>query len=171
MDRLKKVIEQYGRWAILSDFTERIEASMNTDFSICIENAKALLESIGKEICHCNKVILGKDPNFHEVLKNAFVALGYSKSSLVNQISGSMANIAKQIGELRNQIGATSHGRPLEELKERNNRVDELTRDFLIDSTVIIACFLIRAFENENPRGSSTEDIKDLYKDNNDSTA
>lgn len=40
----------------------------------------------------------------------------------------------------------------LEELKERNNKVDALTREFLIDSTVIVAVLLIRTFENENPR-------------------
>ncbi len=42
-------------------------------------------------------------------------------------------------------------------MKERNNKVDELTKEFLIDTTEIIALFLIRNFENENPRLRSTE--------------
>ena len=37
------------------------------------------------------------------------------------------------------------------EIKERNNMVDELTKEFLFDSTIVIACFLIKHFENENP--------------------
>jgi len=51
MERLKKVIAQYGRWSDLTIYTERIEAHVATDFSHAIENAKALLETIGKEIC------------------------------------------------------------------------------------------------------------------------
>jgi len=39
----------------------------------------------------------------------------------------------------------------LDEIKERNNKVDLLTREFLIDSMLVVAVFLIRAFENEKP--------------------
>jgi enamine deaminase RidA (YjgF/YER057c/UK114 family) len=152
MERLKKVIAQYGRWADLTIYTERIEAHMAADFSHALENAKALLETIGKEICDAKQIDLGKSPSINAVLKNAFVAIGYDKDDLVSQISGALANIGQNIGNLRNEISPTSHGKSLEELKERNNKVDELTRDFLIDSTVIVAVFLIRAFENENPR-------------------
>lgn len=166
MDRLKKVMEQYGRWAGLELYTERIETYKERDFSQSVENAKALLETIGKEICCSKGIILDSNSSINSVLKKAFVTIGYSNNGLVTQISGALANIGQQIGDLRNEIGATSHGHSLEELKERNNKVDELTREFLIDSTVIIACFLIRAFENENPRGPSIEDTKDLYEDN-----
>lgn len=41
MERLKKVIEQYGRWSELTIYTDRIEAHVSTDFSHAIENAKA----------------------------------------------------------------------------------------------------------------------------------
>ena len=85
---------------------------------------------------------------------------------MVTQISGSLANIGQQIGDLRNEIGATAHGRSLKDLQERNYRVDEFTREFLIDSTTIVACFLIRAFENENPGISVTEEIKLIYPEN-----
>jgi len=33
MERLKKVIEQYGRWSELTTYTDRIEAHAPTDFS------------------------------------------------------------------------------------------------------------------------------------------
>ncbi len=55
---------------------------------------------------------------------------------------------------MRNEIGISSHGKSLEEIRERNNRVDILTREFLIDSVEIVSCFLIRNFENGNPRKS-----------------
>lgn len=116
MERLKKVIAQYGRWSDLAIYAERIEAHVATDFSHAIENAKALLETIGQNI-----------------------------------------------GELRNDIGTTSHGKSLEELKARNNKIDALTREFLIDATVIIAAFLIRSFENESPRKLEAAAVKPLY--------
>ncbi|MGE5558511.1 MAG: abortive infection family protein [Bacillota bacterium] len=85
---------------------------------------------------------------------------------MVTQISTALANIGRKMGELRNDIGTSSHGRSLEELRERNNKVDELTKEFLIDTTVIIACFLIRTFENENPRVIQSGEPKVTYESN-----
>ncbi|MBA7569019.1 hypothetical protein ES708_10756 [subsurface metagenome] len=167
MERLKEVIEQYGRWSELTIYTDRIEAHVSTDFSHAIESAKALLETIGKEICDSKGIQIGSSASINSILKKAFSAIGYSSSSLVTQISTALASIGQQIGYLRNDIGTTSHGKSLEELKERNNKVDELTREFLIDTTVVVASFLIRTFENENPR-SKSEAAEDelLYTDN-----
>ena len=151
MERLKKIIEQYGRWSELDKYADRIEAHISADFSIAIENAKALLESIGKEICEAKGISLDNSPSTNSIIKKAFSATGYPNSNMVVQISSALATIGQKIGELRNEIGATSHGRSIDELKERNSKVDELTREFLIDSTVIVACFLIRTFENKNP--------------------
>ena len=36
----------------------------------------------------------------------------------------------------------------MDEIRERNKKVDLLTREFLIDSTLVVAVFLIRAFED-----------------------
>jgi hypothetical protein len=152
MERLKKVIEQYGRWSELSIYTDRIEAHIATDFSHAVENVKALLETIGKEICNSKGIDVDAAASINSVMKKAFIAIGYPGENMVTQISSALATIGQNIGELRNDIGTTSHGKSLDELKERNNKVDALTREFLIDSTVIVAVFLIRAFENENPR-------------------
>ncbi|MBF0379100.1 MAG: abortive infection family protein [Desulfamplus sp.] len=152
MKKLKKVIEQYGRWSDLSVYIGRIETHIELDFSHSLENAKALLETIGKEICTSKGVELVATSSINGVLKNAFSALGYSNSNLVNQISSALATIGQQVGELRNEIGLTSHGKSLEEIRERNDRVNILTREFLIDTVEIVSCFLIRNFENENPR-------------------
>jgi len=164
MERLKKVIEQYGRWSELTIYTERIEAHASTDFSHAIENAKALLETIGKEICQSKGIDIDATASINSVMKKAFIAIGYSSENLVTQISTALSTIGRNIGELRNTIGTTAHGKSLEELKQRNNNVDALTREFLIDSTVIVAAFLIRAFENENPRIKTVAaEAKPLY--------
>lgn len=152
MNKLKRAIEQYGRWAELSIYIGRIETHIESDFSHSLENAKALLETIGKEICQSKGIQLSETSSINGVLKNAFSSLGYSNSNLVNQIASALATIGQQVGELRNEIGISSHGKSLEEIRERNNRVDILTREFLIDTVEIVSCFLIRNFENENPR-------------------
>ena len=167
MERLKKVIEQYGRWSVLTTYTDRIEAHTSTDFSISIENAKALLETICKEICDSKDIKVEATASINSVLKRAFTAIGYKSSSLIAQISSALATIGQNIGELRNEIGTTSHGKSLEELKERNKTVDKLTKEFLVDTTVIVASFLIRAFENENPRTKTEKaETKLIYAEN-----
>lgn len=152
MQRLNQVIEQYGRWSDLKTYTDRIEAHFQSDFSLSLENSKSLLETICKEICKSKGVVLGSKPTINSVLKTAFIAIGYPNTSHVTQISTGLATIGQQIGDLRNEIGTTAHGKSLDEIKERNSKVDELTKEFLIDSTEIVASFLIRTFENESPR-------------------
>lgn len=147
MEKLRATIDQYGRWKTLELYIDRMEAHLESDFSLSVENAKALLESIGKEICDAKNVELNSTSSINAVLKKAFCALGYSNEDLVNKISGSLASIGQEVGVLRNEISPTSHGKPLDDLRERNNKVDLLTREFLIDSTLVIAVFLIRAFE------------------------
>jgi len=170
MEKLRATLAQYSRWQTLEIYIERMEGHLETDFSISVENAKALLESIGKEICDSKGVVLGNTPSINGVLKKAFVALGYTAEELVTQMSGSLANIGQLIGNLRNEISPTSHGKSLDELKGRNDKIDLLTREFLIDSTLVVAVFLIRAFEERANILAGTEDnasrmILD-YKDN-----
>lgn len=169
MEKLRATIEQYGRWKELGQYIDRMEGHLESDFSISVENAKALLECIGKEICSTKAVELGSSPSINSVLKRAFVALGYPGESLVTRVSGSLANIGQELGNLRNEISPTSHGKSLDELRERNNKVDLLTREFLIDSTLAVAVFLIRAFEErkdlEVSNGTDTVEASPLNYD------
>ncbi len=152
MDKLKNVIKEYGRWSVLETYIDRIETHIEIDFSHSLENAKALLETVGKEICTCNTVELGTAPSINSVLKKAFSSMGYANSNLVNQVSSALATIGQQVGELRNEIGLTSHGKSLEEIKQRNSKVDLLTREFLIDTVELVSVFMIRNFETKHQR-------------------
>ena len=147
MQKIRATLVQYGRWDGVSIYVDRMEAHLEADFSTALENAKALLECIGKEICSAKAVALEPTSSIQGVLKKAFGALGYAGGEMVRQVSTALATIGQNVGELRNQISPTSHGKPLEELRDRNNKVDLLTREFLIDSTLVVAVFLIRAFE------------------------
>ena len=159
MDKLKDKISQYGRWAPINEYIVRIETYLENDFSISLENAKALLESIGKEICKSKGRALAPDSSVNGVLKNAFNVLGYTKSNMVVQISSALATIGQQIGELRNDIGTSSHGKTLEELQNRNEAINELTKVFLINSVELIACFLISLYEGEHIEINSSKEI------------
>lgn len=158
MEKLRATLAQYSRWQTLEIYIERMEGHLETDFSISVENAKALLESIGKEICDARGVALGSTSSINAVLKKAFVALGYTAEELVTQMSGALATIGQLIGNLRNEISPTSHGKSLDDLKNRNNKVDLLTREFLIDSTLVVAVFLIRTFEERRVNLATNED-------------
>lgn len=48
MERLRETISQYSRWNPLCIYIDRIEGHIESDFSLSIENAKSLLETIGK---------------------------------------------------------------------------------------------------------------------------
>lgn len=127
---------------------------------MCVENAKALLETIGKEICKSKGKPLGKSPSMNSVLKNAFSAMGYTNSDMITQISSALGAIGQKLGSLRNDVGSSSHGRSLEDLKKRNDIVNETTKLFLIDSVDLVACFLIGLFEGEHIESSSVEEVE-----------
>ncbi len=168
MEKLKSIIDQHSRWQPLEIFIERIEAHIDVDFSISLENSKTLLETIGHEIGQVNNVELASSSSTNAILKKAFVAIGYSGDDLVTQISSSLANIGQQIGNLRNEIGTSSHGKSLQDVKERNDKVDHFTRELLIGTTEIVASFLIRGFETMTEK-TGHHDVIELpnYNKNN----
>lgn len=166
MDRLKALIELHGRWHPLSVYVNRIEGFRDDDFTLCIENAKSLLESIAKEICTQRSQSFTTDDNTGKILKLAFSSFGYSDTSTILQIGGAIANIGQQMGNLRNEIGATSHGKPLAELESRKDVIDKISSEFLLFSTESVACFLIELFETEYPRKPEEQELIEL--DDND---
>lgn len=152
MNKLKNVIVEFPDWNELKIFIERIESHIEVDFSHSLENAKALLEAIGKEVCTKNGIELNDTSTINGVLKQCFSSMGYSNASMVQQISRSLATIGQQVGNLRNEIGLTSHGKSLEEIKQRNSKVDLLTREFLINTVETVCVFIIRNFENKKEK-------------------
>lgn len=150
MDKLKVIIEQYSRWKPLESFVSRIEAYRSSDYVICVENSKSLLESIGKDICQEKGVEINAGPSVNGIIKLAFKALGYSSTDHCRQISGALVTIAQYIGELRNEIGITSHGRPLYELADQKVLIDDMTKEFLLGATELVSCLLINLSEKES---------------------
>ncbi len=151
MQRLKSILTKHSNWQPYNEYIVRIEGYATTDFTLCIENSKALLEGISKEVCSKKGITLEKASSMSGCLKTAFKALGYPSSSTILQIGTAIANVGQQMGNFRNEIGTTAHGKTVEELQNRQNSIHELTGNFLIEATSIVCCFLIEAFETDKP--------------------
>lgn len=151
MERLKLIFEKHSRWQLYGEYVERILLSKEDDFSICVENAKSLIEGIAKEICRLKKQPLTNDQSMGRLLSLSFGCLGFHPNNTIRQIGQSVSNIGQQMGNYRNEIGSISHGRTSEELKDRKSHIESYTSDFLLSSVESLCCFLIEAFETENP--------------------
>ena len=149
MERLKLVIETYPRWEPYQIYVDRINGFQKDDFSVCIENAKALLEGVSRNICDLNGATYTKDDSVTKLLKAAFESLGYSRDDPLKHIGGSIGNIGAKINDLRNEKGATSHGKTAEELRKRNESFNDVTAEFLVLSTELVCCLFIQLFETE----------------------
>lgn len=122
------------------------------------------MEGISKEVCVKKGVELDKNSKMSGLLKTAFKSLGYPSSSTILQIGTAIANVGQQMGNFRNEIGTTAHGKTVEELQKRQNSIHDLTGNFLIEATSIVCCFLIEAFETDQPI-KTVEEVID-YDDN-----
>ena len=152
MEKLKNIIGQYGRWQPLEEYIQRIDAYKDSDFSISLENSKSMLESIAKEICNERSQDFEEEDSPSKLLKLAFGAIGVQSTTIGPQIAVALSNIGQHMGQLRNEIGAIAHGRTMEDLQAKKDFIDEITKDFLLESTETIACFLIQYFEWKYPR-------------------
>lgn len=164
MQRLKSILAKHSNWEPYNEYIVRIEGYASTDFTLCIENAKALLEGISKEVCAKKGIELEKASSMSGLLKTAFKSLGYPSTSTILQIGTAIANVGQQMGNFRNEIGTTAHGKTVEELQKRQNSIHDLTGNFLIEATSIVCCFLIEAFETDQPIKAIEEEIS--YNDN-----
>ena len=160
VEKLKLILDKHSRWQPLSEYVERIEGYRDSDFSISIENSKSLLESVAKEICFQKKQPLAGSESVSKVLSLSFGSLGYPPSDTIRLIGTAIANVGQQMGNFRNEIGTTAHGKTLDELKDRQEIVNSLTGEFLLTSTELVCCFLIESFEAENPLAPTKREVE-----------
>src|SRR5437588_11459996 len=102
MEKLREIIGTYAQWQSLEDYVNRIEGYREEDCPLCVENAKAMLEAVAKEICTHRNKDFGKQDGTGKILKLAFASLGYDDTNTVQQIAGAIANVGHQMSLLRN---------------------------------------------------------------------
>ena len=83
MEKLKLLIEEFGRWHSLLEYVRRIEGTI--DYSLILENIKSLLESIAKQICKEKNVEVSSSDSVQKLIKNAFKAIGFSPDDYTTQ--------------------------------------------------------------------------------------
>lgn len=168
MEKLKAVADKYYRWQpLIEEYIQRIETYRDTNFPVCVEHSKSLLETIAKEICSDKGTAFANDDGTGKLLKYAFDSLGFGNSNTIKQVSSGIANIGNHMSLLRNEIGAIAHGKTLEEIQRNKDIIDSTTSEFLLDSTELICVFLIQLFESgEIEKNDSGEYIE--YDENTD---
>ncbi len=162
MENLQKIIAKYPQWKFLEEYLIRIPTFLNEDFGQSVENLKALLESIGKEICIRGGTEFGKNEKFPPLMVKAVETLGFKRSDIPARFSGAFANIVTSIGFLRNDVGSVSHGmdsRKYEKAKKALAYFDPVTKEFLMNSVEAVCIFFIQYAENSNLNSLSEPEV------------
>jgi len=158
MDRLKELIQEQSRWKDLEIYPTRIEAFLDNDFISAIENGKALIETICKTILDEQKEIYNKNETINKLVSKTLITLGIFAKGQISKFGSGIVTALQNLGELRNKIGDTSHGKSLYEI--RKNKIEALSAGFLINSVELIACFLIEYYEFEFPTQKEKKERK-----------
>ncbi|MET0072734.1 MAG: abortive infection family protein [Candidatus Thiodiazotropha lotti] len=150
MDRLRQLITQYSRWKGLEEYCIRIDGYLTSDFSIAVENTKALLESVCKTILQEKETEYGANDSIQQLMTKTVSVFDAEHSNQLKQITRGLVNISQNLAEVRNTVAKVSHGQHVDALGEEV--VDAITAAFLVNSTESIACFLIEFYEQVFPR-------------------
>lgn len=167
--RLRGLASKYSRWHSLETYINRIELVYSHDFDSAISNAHSLIETILKTIL-CERVETYKvEPSKLKSIKiNSLAAQTLKNINLARCeentrfISGMVASL-DNLGQIRNSL---SHGKVLH--SHEDEKTEEITAYFLINSVENIACFLIEFYEIEFPlKGKEKVDKYENYEDFN----
>jgi len=165
MEKLKEIVNNYSRWIDLSTHINRIEFQINSDLTSAIGSTKSLLESICKTILDHEGREYDKNDNVNKLIKKTIQTLRIENPDQISLFGNSLVTSIQNLGELRNRIDESSHGKSL---LDKNKKIDSITASFLINSAETIACFLIEFYEIEHPRKIekdefSVEALKNIY--------
>jgi hypothetical protein len=156
MEKLKIVIQNYGRWAGLERSCTQIETFLDSSFPIAIEGSKALIESICKTILKEQRIEYSSSINTQQLMTETINFLAFTEySDQLKQFGRSFVNIIKNLAEIRNDIALISHGASVDEL--HRPKIDQISTSFLLNSIETIACFLIEYYELEFAKRSEKE--------------
>ncbi|MEG3973504.1 abortive infection family protein [Microcoleus sp. herbarium8] len=166
MEKLKPLIEKYGKWKGLKIYLDKIEYFLDADFGAAVGCAKSLIECICKTILDEQNHVYEKDSNVNQLVKKTCIALKI-ENDLVCQFANAMVTASQKLGEIRNAIDTSSHGHSLS--SEKSKKLEGITVYFLINSVETIACFLLEFYEIEHPLRNQPEDKSyDSFQDFND---
>ena len=144
MNRLKRAITGKGRWDELKSSIALVDNTKENDPNVALDTAKSILERISKTVLNDKGISFKSNSSVGYLVKKAFESLPVSahiSSKDLNRaksILGSFENIARSIGEYRNDYGNISHGQDLQAEK-----FDKYLADLAISSVDLLASFLV----------------------------
>lgn len=166
MEKLKQLIEKYGKWQGLKIYVDKIDYFLDADFGAAVGCGKSLIECICKTILDEQNHQYDKNPTVNHLVKKTCIALKI-ENNLVSQFANSMVTASQRLGEIRNAIDTSSHGHSLS--SEKSKKIEGITVYFLINSVEAIACFLLEFYEIEHPLRNQPQDISyESFQDFND---
>lgn len=162
MEKLREQIARNPSYSGLLMHIDHIEQYRSSDPSLALDASKSLLETLAKTMLGDRNVSFENNTNFQDIIRDAIetsqALSSLSDAAAMKKISRGMINLAQEIGTLRNRFGLMSHGRDL-----LAKRIDKLSVDFVIDTTLSIAHFLFALHEEER-----TTKPRITYEDNPD---
>jgi len=110
--------------------------------------SKSLLETICKTILDYEGEPYGATDNINKLAKKTMKKLELEQPDGMSKFSNSLVSSMQFLGELRNALDSQSHGRSL---NVSSPKIDPISAHFLVQSTELIACFLINFYEQKRP--------------------
>ncbi len=150
MERLKKAIEDKIQWSGLNGYIGLIEKNAIENPNISLDAAKTILETICKTILNDMAISFDADSKFQFVLKKTVetipvIANLSSKDTVrAKSIINSFENIARTIGEFRNEHGYFSHGQDL-----HSKNFDIYLTELVVMSIDVISSFLVISYAED----------------------
>jgi hypothetical protein len=160
LEKLRQLSSKYRRWHSLEKFIDRIDLVCEVDMRSAISNSNSLIETILKTILYervkdyqedTSKL---KNAGVKKLATDALKSIDFHSNDQIKFISGLITAI-QNLGSIRNGF---SHGRHLQ--SEDEEKTDEISTLFLLQSVETIACFLIDFYEIEYPLISKTDSAK-----------
>lgn len=156
MEKLNELIEKHRTWSDLklqiTSISYEVDAGM---LEKAIGASKSLLESICRTILDREREAYLKTDNINKLAKKTMNKLGLEQNGGINKFSNSLVSSMQFLGELRNDLDTQSHGRSL---NVSPPKIDPISAHFLVQSTELIACFLISFYEEKNSISISLEE-------------
>lgn len=149
MQYLRELCNQNKKWKPLEVNILRIETYLHTDGVMVLENCKAMVESVCKEIL----TDLNEAYSHNESIQN-LVSKTCKKMkciSNITELTRSFVTVCQRLGEFRNSFATISHGQPMQLITQNQNKLVGASMIFLVTTIEQLIIFLITVYQDEYP--------------------
>ena len=160
MNWIKENIDKTPSFAPFLEHIQLIEESVYSNPTLCVETCKSLIEGICKTILTNKNIDYSSSINFHILVQNtitSIINLDDTFKNDLNDLGRRIAGVAHKLGEIRNNVGFTSHG-----MDVLNPKLTESISVFAYRIADTIGGFILNCYLNNK---SVSTDHRIHYKD------